>query len=163
SHTFKFGASYLRRLAQRGDVQVPELRYANLTDFAANIPNQIQVTYGVRTFSLHTFEVGSFFQDDWRVNRRLVVNLGLRWDYFQPATEADNRIFNRTGPFGLGSYLPAGTSWNDNWTDFSPRVSVAYKLDEQGTRVIRAGFGVFHSPHVLLGGPIGIVRNSLTE
>src|SRR5262249_38312514 len=44
-----------------------------------------------------------------------------------------------------------------------PRLSVAYKLDDQGTRVIRAGFGVFHSPHVLLGGPIGIVRNSLTE
>jgi hypothetical protein len=162
-HTVKFGGNYLRRLAQRSDVQVPELQYANLSDFYANIPNQIQVTYGVNTYNLRTYELGFYVQDGWRIKNRLVINTGLRWDYFEPATEDDNRIFNRYGPFGLGGYIPNGKSWNSDWTDFSPRFSVAYKVNDAGTTVIRAGFGVFHSPHVLLGGPIGIVRNSLTE
>src|SRR5262249_54475403 len=117
--------------------------------------------YGVKTYHLRTGEYGLYVQDDWRVNSSLVLNLGIRWDYFGPAGEDDNRIFNRTGAFGLGPYLPAGKSWDANRTDFSPRVSVAYRLDNSGARVLRAGFGVFHSPHILLGGPIGIVRDAL--
>ncbi len=161
-HTLKFGANLIRRLAQRGDVQVPELRYANLTDFFANIPNQIQVTYGVSTYHLRTAEYGLYLQEGWRVNSRLVLNLGMRWDYFGPATEDDGRIYNRGGAFGLGAYLPNAKSWNANLADFSPRLSLAYRLNNDGTRVLRAGFGMFHSPHVLLGGPIGIVRDSQT-
>lgn len=161
-HIFKFGGNYLRRLAQRADVQVPELQYANQSDFFKNIPNAIQVTYGVSLYNLRTYEVGTFFQDDWKLSDRLTINAGVRWDYFAPAYADDDRFYNRSGPFGLGPYLPAGTSWNSQWSSASPRVGFTYRADKNGNTVIRSGFGAFYSPHVLFGGPIGQVRDSLT-
>jgi hypothetical protein len=41
---------------------------------------------------------GFFFQDDWRVMRRLTVNLGLRWDYERPVEERYNRLTDRFDP-----------------------------------------------------------------
>jgi hypothetical protein len=39
-----------------------------------------------------------FFQDDWRVSRKLTLNLGMRWDYERPVTERYNSDYNRFDP-----------------------------------------------------------------
>jgi outer membrane receptor protein involved in Fe transport len=36
------------------------------------------------------WEVGAYFQDDWKATKRLTLNLGLRWDFYQRHTEEDN-------------------------------------------------------------------------
>jgi outer membrane receptor protein involved in Fe transport len=38
------------------------------------------------------WEVGAYFQDDWKASKRLTLNLGLRWDFYQRHTEEDNQV-----------------------------------------------------------------------
>ncbi len=98
---------------------------------------------------------GFYAQDDWRVNRKLTVNFGLRFDFTQPPTNRKDEYsdFNPTVPnpgangypgalwfagFGDGranrrSLVPG---WYGGW---GPRLGLGYSADQKTT--VRAGFG----------------------
>jgi hypothetical protein len=125
---------------------------------------------------------GAYFQDDWRLNDRLTINLGLRWDTDRPLTER----FDRTSWFDLDATLPVQAAGvpslrgglvfaNHNGTprgnknpdnnNFAPRVGLALKLTQH--LVLRTGFGIFYSPTTGIGPSTGstgaISFNSLTN
>jgi hypothetical protein len=92
------------------------------------------------------WELGAYGQDDFRINRRLTFNLGLRYDFFSPDVEAHNR----QGNFSLltDTILLAGQDGN-SWTlvnsykrDFAPRIGLAYSLTNDQRTVLRAGYGL---------------------
>ncbi len=111
------------------------------------------------------FYTSGYLQDDWRVNQRLTLNLGLRYDLETPFTER----FNRTTTFDLtvrNSATPRLASAvgglqfmgkdiasryrnpvdRNNW---GPRVGLAYKFRE--SLVLRAAYGIFYQPSLVNG------------
>ena len=120
------------------------------------------VTGNPRTFNLKY--LGPYVQDDWKVNQRLTLNLGVRWDFRTVPYETDNHmgwldvtnpagglcVADKTlvtkGIVGNGSYYrycgrdnPADASL----TPFAPRIGFAYRPFGGDKTVVRGGYGIF--------------------
>ena len=120
--------------------------------------NALQYTINP-SYALHQNYLAPFVQDDWRLNNKLTVNLGVRWDYESPFTERYNKFvtnFCTTCPSPLQSSvtgltlnggLQYATSSNRfpyprDLNTFQPRLGVAYEVFP-GT-VFRAGYGIIY-------------------
>ena len=92
------------------------------------------------------WEEGYYAQDDWRVNSKLTLNLGLRYDIFTPFTEAHNRYDNfdySTLTLIQGTTDPhVGVATNH--ANFAPRVGFSASV-RPGT-VVRGGYGISYYP-----------------
>jgi len=89
-----------------------------------------------------------FLQDDWKIRPNLTINLGLRWEYFPPVTETQNRLSNYI--FGTNGFFNASVKtvsqlYNPDRKDFGPRLGFAYSPNVWGHRtVLRGGFGILY-------------------
>lgn len=162
-HSMKFGGLLINSRAGRDNIETPEIRFATMEDLLANRVLQAQVTWGVNPFQMKSWTLGFFAQDDFRINRRLILNLGIRYDYMSVPRERDGRLFNRSAPFGFGALRPPDSVYDADRLNFAPRFGFAYTVDQSAKTVIRGGTGVFTNPHTLFGGPVELVRNAVDE
>lgn len=163
-HTFKFGGTILRRdvalyrpnrgkgyffligngdPTQCGGAASTGWEQADLLiGFVCNY--QIGPPFG--SVGTRNWENGFFAQDDWRVNRKLTLNLGLRYEYFTNPTE----MYGRQANFDLtnGSLVVASGNGdslvNTDTNNFGPRIGFAYDIKGDGKGVIRGGYGLFY-------------------
>ncbi len=88
-----------------------------------------------------------FAQDDWKVSRRLTLNLGLRYDYFSPLVEVNNRQSNFD--YATGTLIQAAQNGasralvKGDKANFSPRIGFAFTPGSNADTVIRGAYGVF--------------------
>jgi hypothetical protein len=193
AHTIKFGGEFriLRiNFTQYGE---PDGQYEidqTWTQYQTNANNGTGSSYASLLLGLPSSSYGGqvtndptaadqshymawYLQDDWKVTRKLTVNLGLRWETEFPRTERFNRLsyWDANLPSPLAGKVPASacpscanlmgqmefvtTSGSQygraqgptQWHDFGPRVGFAYNVSNK--TVIRSGFGLVYAPSAL--------------
>jgi hypothetical protein len=187
AHTLKVG--FEERLYRRSDYGTSNSSgaYAFGRTFTQGPDPQTSSTlggYGLATFLLGDPTSGSagittdtsdsmkysaaFVQDDWKVNQRLTLNLGMRWEYEGPVSERRN-VFpnfdpNVASPLAASSGLPnlkggyifPGTNGiprgltDVSKKNFGPRFGFAYQFDPKS--VLRGGYGISYIPTFGPGG-----------
>jgi hypothetical protein len=100
---------------------------------------------------------GAFVQNDWKLRPNLTVNLGLRWEYYGPPTEATGKLTNfvpggssskyglDNGPDALKDAVETNPSqqWPSNYHHFGPRLGFAWSPTIYDSKLVfRGGFGI---------------------
>lgn len=127
-----------------------------LADFLLGYPVETERTVGSPLAYLRQSDYGAFIQHDWQVSSRLTLNLGVRYEYDSPFSEARNKLLNLDY-----STLPAAPQLvnvhdasDPNRLNFSPRVGIAWRLPGWLSRgsdtVFRAGYGIYFDPEIAL-------------
>jgi Carboxypeptidase regulatory-like domain/TonB dependent receptor len=187
-HTFKFGAEY--RIYKLNYIRQPDAGTFNFTSNQTGLPGLTQYTgnpfasfllgavdhasIGITTPTLATYRsLGLFVQDDFRVTKKLTLNMGIRWDYNPTQTEEHNRLFSfspttidpQTGlpgalQFAGNCSVCTGSSSfeQQHHMNFGPRIGFAYQVMPK--TVLRGAYGVFfadRAPNDYYGDPTGAV------
>ncbi|MBV9610959.1 MAG: TonB-dependent receptor [Acidobacteriaceae bacterium] len=161
NHTIRVGGEY--RWEQDNDNLLGSARpfysFSGLWNLANNAPIYERVSANVNTGGSPTTaryfrdHIGAIFaQDDWHVAPSLTLNLGLRWEYFSPLTEARGQLENifLAGPGSLplvnSQIRHVDQLWNSNWKNFQPRIGFAFAPTAAHERfVVRGGFGMLYN------------------
>ena len=181
AHTLKNGGLWTRNLARdgfgfgvnfRGQYRFRGTFTGNaFTDFLLGMPSDVRDQVTNRgPLEGHSNDIAFFSQDDWRINKRLTLFLGLRYEVVGAWHENDQTLANflpvdgghhvvanaqvaqllPPGLIALGRTLTADqaglpdTLVRTDKNNFSPRVGYAWRLDESNKTVLRSGFGLFH-------------------
>ncbi len=100
--------------------------------------------HGQPALKLTWMSFAGFAQDDWRVTPKVVVNLGLRYQYITPMKDANNNIGTFDPNIGMVQQTSSSSLWSGDHRDFEPRLGVAWDVTGKGTTVIRAGASLIH-------------------
>jgi len=170
NHTFKWGVDVRRvhddllqdqTFSPRGaytfsDVQTSNFNSAgtnianNLASFLLQQPSQVGRDLNSIFPRYRQWWVFAFASDKWQATPKLTLDLGLRWDFYPPATPKEKGGFSNYNPSnntlvlaGIGGN-PQNLGMKTQYRYFAPRTGFAYRA--RPNTVIRGGFGISYTP-----------------
>ena len=138
AHDIRLGVDYLRLGLRRSGPLV------SVTVTAASLQALLDSGFSVGLSdsaedSTSIAQLAAFGEDTWRVNPRLTVSYGLRWELDpSPRSPAPPLVSAALASVEPSLAIPI---WKTRYTDFAPRAGVAYRLTADGRTVLRAGAG----------------------
>jgi hypothetical protein len=123
-------------------------------DFLLGFAQQTSIQFGAENYQFRANSWDMFLQDNWRMAKRLTLNIGVRYERVSPYTETNGQLVNldvapnfsavapvlpgQVGPI-TGRTFPSGLI-NSSHYDFAPRAGIAWKPFSK--TVVRAGYGI---------------------
>jgi hypothetical protein len=150
SHQLKFGFDYRRIGTYNGPRAYDQFAYFTGATGATSGQSSEVVIDAQDPGSILFRNVSSFAQDAWKITRRLTLTYGLRWEINPAPVGGPNHPLYTFTDYQNPSQIqlaPVGTPlYKTTWTNFAPRVGVAYQLSQAPGRetTVRAGFGMFY-------------------
>ena len=117
-------------------------------DFMLGLPQRVTTPADRIINDIISWRNGFFVNDNWQLNRKTTLNLGLRYELqLVPYTVNGNAsLLNREQTAIVPATPTPGFKFHDaNLKDFAPRLGVAYRATEK--TVVRAGFGIYYNPN----------------
>ncbi len=116
----------------------------NLADFYFGTPSSIQLGSNA-VINLRQHINALYVQDDFRVNQKLTLNIGLRWEFATPLYERSNNYSNFDPTTDTMVMAKPGSLFDrslvhPDYKDFGPRIGFAYNIDPK--TVMRSGYGI---------------------
>ena len=157
NHAFKAGFEYADVILDENRFSQSQgsITFPSILGFLEGTPNNGSILGGNPTSAIRQHWFAGFVQDDWRVARRVTVNLGLRYEYYTSIYERNNYIGNfnpNVNPLTTpaveqaGPGAPIPSMWQDPPKDLLlPRVGFAWDVRGDGKTVVRAAVGLFTS------------------
>jgi hypothetical protein len=122
----------------------------DFASFLLDVPNQAGRDLATFFPNYRAWQFFTFVQDKWVVTPKFSADLGVRWEFYPPATPVAKGGFSNYDPTnntlvvsGYGN-IPNNLGINTHYKYFAPRLGLAYRLKE--STVIRAGFGISYTP-----------------
>jgi Carboxypeptidase regulatory-like domain len=136
---------------QTSDASSPGTTVANyISSFLLDQPSQTGRDLNTFFPRYRQWWIFGFASDKWQASSKLTVDLGLRWEFYPPATPRDDGGFSNYNPTnntlviaGIGGN-PSNLGMETRYKNFAPRTGIAYRLSPN--TVIRAGFGISFTP-----------------
>ncbi len=122
----------------------------NFASFLLDVPGQAGRDLATFFPNYRATQFFAFVQDKWLVTPKLSADIGVRWEFYPPATPAATGGFSNYNPTN-NTLVVSGIGGNPNdlgiathYKYFAPRLGLAYRLTE--STVFRAGFGISYTP-----------------
>ena len=147
-HAFKFGGELRRDLVHQATFRAGRGRvfFNNLEDFLQGNVARVTFLAGDPTRNMSQWLYAGYAQDDWRITKKITVNLGLRYEFQAVPTEGNNLLGNWEPSVGFEQVGKNISSvYKPDHKNFSPRLGVAWDITGKGTTIVRAGGSVLYS------------------
>jgi hypothetical protein len=151
AHLVKFGIDYLRSLPINLALNTDSYDFSDVADIIGNTISSF-FAYSSAGARADVTNLSLYAQDTWRVSARLTLTYGLRWDLNPPPRDRypnNGSYVPLLGDYATGDVFagtPGSSLWTTKFTNFAPRLGVAYQLRQKPgwQTVVRAGAGLFY-------------------